>query len=142
MIGTWRWNAAFGGFGAALVLLFSLGSNPLLTSITRSFYAFVAFALLAFGVRFVLGLVLAPQPQPLSPESAESEEETGTNLDLVTPDEEEVLSQMLKENWSDNQNHNEADTSFKPLSPTKLVSIDDPDPKEVAQAIRRLTEER
>lgn len=140
MIGTWRWNAAFGGFGAALVFLFSLGNNPLLTTVTRSLYAFVAFVLLAYVVRFALGFAFLPKPQSQPPETAESEDEPGANLDLVTPDEEEMLTQMLKENWSEDKNI--ADADFKPLNPKKLVSIDNPDPEEVVQAVRRLTEER
>jgi len=138
MIGTWRWNAAFGGCGAALTLIFSLGNNPLLTTLARSFYAFVVFALIAYAARFIFGLVHMPQPR--TAESSQPEDERGAKLDLVTPDEEAELGQLLKENWSEGKDA--GDPGFQPLTPTKLVSLDNPDPEEVAQAIRRLTVER
>ncbi len=138
MIGTWRWNAAFGGFGAALTLIFSLGNNPLLTTLSRTFYAFVVFILIAYAVRFILGLIHLPQPEV--PDEAQPDEERGQNLDLVTPDEEAELSQMLKDSWTGGKDVQEA--GFQPLTPTRLVSLDHPDPEEVAQAVRRLTSER
>lgn len=138
MIGTWRWNAAFGGFGAALTFLFSLGNNPLLTTITRSLYAFAAFALLAFAVRYVLGVMLLPASRS-DPESLLEEEERGAVLDLVTPDEGESLSEMMKENWSGGNPGPIA--GFQPLKPERLVKLDDPEPEQVVQAIRRLTDE-
>lgn len=139
MIGTWRWNAVFGGFGAALTLIFSLGNNPLLTTASRTFYAFVVFALIAYAVRFVLGLIHLPQ-QPEVSEEEQPEEERGQNLDLVTPDEEAELSRMLKDNWTGGKDAPES--GFQPLAPTRLVSLDDPDPEQVAQAVRRLTNEQ
>jgi hypothetical protein len=137
MIGSWRWNAGFGGFGAALTLLFSLGNNPIVTLLLRSFYAFVAFALLAFVVRFVLGLLLLPSANSQADELPE--EEPGAVLDLVTPDEDGDLNRLMKEQWADGK---EGPLSgFQPLQPKRLVSLDDPDPEQVVQAIRRLTDE-
>lgn len=137
-MGTWRWNAAFGGFGAALTLIFSLGNNPLLTTLSRAFYGFVVFALIAYAIRFILGLVHVPQPA--APDEALPDEERGQNLDLVTPDEEAELSRMLKDSWTGGKDVQEA--GFQPLAPTRLATLDSPDPEEVAQAVRRLTSER
>jgi hypothetical protein len=136
MIGSWRWNAAFGGLGAALTFLFSLGNNPLITTFIRCFYAFIAFALIAFAVRFVLALLL-----PTSRPDNETllEEDRGAVLDLVTPGEEQSLSEMMKENWSDGKDS--PVIGFQPLQPKRLVSLDNPNPEEVVQAIRRLTDE-
>jgi hypothetical protein len=131
MIGSWRWNAGFGGFGAALTLLFSLVNNPIVTSLLRSFYAFVAFALLAF----VLGLLL---PSAHS-HADELPEERGAVLDLVTPDEDGDLNRLMKEQWADGKES--PISGFQPLQPKRLVSLDDPDPEQVVQAIRRLTDE-
>jgi hypothetical protein len=59
-------------------------------------------------------------------------------LDLITPDEEETLSEMLKENWSDGGTGRESE--FQPLQPKRLVKLDPHDPEEVVQAIRHLTD--
>jgi hypothetical protein len=137
MIGSWRWNAGFGGFGAALTILFSLANNPFGITLLRSMLAFAVFALLAFVVRFVLGLLLLPPVQPLGGQLPA--EERGSVLDLMTPDEDEMLSEMMKEQWSGGKET--AVAGFQPLQPKRLVSLDDPDPEQVVQAIRRLTDE-
>ncbi|WP_123040065.1 hypothetical protein [Cohnella candidum] len=136
MIGSWRWNAAFGGFGAALTFLISLGNNPLLTTLIRSVYAFIAFAILTFALRFVLAQLL-PSSRP--DRDTQLEEDRGNVLDLVTPGEEESLGEMLKEQWSDGKDS--PVSGFQPLQPKRLVSLDNPNPEEVVQAIRRLTDE-
>ncbi|TJY43167.1 hypothetical protein E5161_04515 [Cohnella pontilimi] len=137
MIGSWRWNAAFGGFGAALTFLFSLANNPFGTTILRTLLGFAAFGLMAFAVRFVLGWLLIPPAQPFQAELPE--EERGSVLDLRTPDDDRLLSEMLKEQWSDGKEAGVA--GFQPLQPKRLVSLDDPDPEQVVQAIRRLNDE-
>jgi hypothetical protein len=137
MIGSWRWNAASGGFGALLTLLFSLGNNPLLTTLIRGLIAFVVFALMALAVRFFLGVLLLPASRPDPDELAE--EDRGNVLDLVTPEDGDSLSEMMKENWSDGKDS--PVSGFQPLEPIKLVKLDEPDPEEVVKAIRRLTDE-
>ncbi|MBW5444550.1 hypothetical protein GE107_00530 [Cohnella sp. CFH 77786] len=137
MIGSWRWNAVFGGFGALLTFVFSLGNNPITITFIRCVYAFLAFALIAFAVRFLLASALPPS-RPDS-ESVPMEDR-GSVLDLVTPGEEEALSEMMKENWTGGKEN--PVLGFQPLQPKRLVSLDNPDPEEVVQAIRRLTDER
>ncbi|MFC5702109.1 hypothetical protein ACFPVX_12480 [Cohnella faecalis] len=137
MVGSWRWNGFFGGFGAALVFLFSLSRNPIGTTLLRSFYAFVAFFLIALAIRFVLGVLLHPSSGQ-TPEG-KLEEERGAVLDMVTPDDDESLTEMLKEQWTDGSSGSAS--GFKPLAPKRLVSIDDADPEQVVQAIRRLNDE-
>lgn len=138
MIGSWRWNAIAGGIGVALTLLFSLGSNPFLTTLTRCFYALILFGLLAYVVRFILGMLMLP---PAAADTvAQPEEGVGAALDLVTPDEGDELGQLLKENWSEGKQNDVS--GFQPLAPKRLVSLDDTDPEKVAQAIRRMSDER
>lgn len=139
MIGTWRINVGFGGFGALLTFLFSLSNNPIGTTLTRSLYAFLVFALLAFVVRIVLGQLLNPAAKVPVPESISEDGERGSRLDLTTPDEGESLSELMKEQWADGKE--EAIKGFQPLQPKRLVSLDNPNPEEVVQAIRRLTDE-
>jgi hypothetical protein len=138
MIGSWRLNVGFGAFGALLTFLFSLSNNPIGTTLLRSVYAFLVFAALAFAVRFVLGQLMAPAARTHE-ESIIHEEERGAVLDLTTPDEGDSLSEMMKEQWADGKA--EPVKGFQPLQPKRLVSLDNPDPEEVVQAIRRLTDE-
>jgi Na+/H+-dicarboxylate symporter len=134
MIGSWRWNAGFGGFGAALTWIFSLTNNPIGTTFLRSLIAFLVFALLAFAVRFILGMLMLPSPQSHADERLP--EERGSVLDLVTPDEGDALTEMMKEKWTESPA-----AAFQPLLPKRLVSLDQADPEKVVQAIRRLTDE-
>ncbi|WP_276352479.1 hypothetical protein [Cohnella caldifontis] len=138
MIGSWRWNAVFGGAGGLLTFLVSLSRNTMFTSFVRGLAAFAAFALIAFAIRFLLAQAQLPSSRPES--ELTEDEERGKVLDLVTPDEGEALSEMLKENWSDGRES--PDAGFQPLQPKKLVHLDGPDPEDVVQAIRRLADER
>jgi hypothetical protein len=138
MIGSWRLNVGFGAFGALLTFLFSLSNNPIGTTCIRSFYAFLVFAAIAFAVRIVLGQLLHPAKKPQAPELP-ADNERGTVLDVTTPDEGDSLSEMMKEQWADGKG--EPIKGFQPLQPTRLVSLDNPNPEEVVQALRRLTDE-
>lgn len=137
MIGTWRLNVGFGAFGAILTLLFSLSNNPLGTTLQRSLYAFLVFAVIGFVVRLVLGQLLNPEAVLEGINS--SEEDRGAVLDLTTPDEGNSLSELMKEQWADGKD--ETVKGFQPLQPKRLVSLDNPNPEQVVQAIRRLTDE-
>lgn len=145
MIGSWRIKVGFGGFGAFLTLLFSLSSNPLETTLVRCVYAFVAFTAVAFAIAFVLGQLLQParaaaQAIPALEDAPDAER--GANLDLTIPDEGEQLTELMKERWADGKGGAPAETpSFQPLVPKRVVSLDNPNPEEVVQAIRRLTDE-
>ncbi|MFB9273586.1 hypothetical protein [Cohnella cellulosilytica] len=142
MNGSWRFTIGFGVFGALLTCVISLSNNPLGTTLLRSFYAFLAFVALAFAASFVLGQLLSPGK--LAASGGELSPDRGSVLDLTTPDEGEALSEMLKEQWSDGNPETTKDEQFKdfqPLQPKRVVSLDNPNPEEVAQAIRRLTDE-
>jgi hypothetical protein len=138
MIGSWRLNVAFGGFGGILTFLISLSNNPLSTTLMRSLYAFLVFTAIAFVVRFVLSQLLSPVRRTETIESS-LDNERGATLDLMTPDDGESLSEMMKEQWADGKG--EPIKGFQPLQPKRLVSLDNPNPEEVVQAIRRLTDE-
>jgi hypothetical protein len=137
MIGSWRLNVGFGGFGALLTFIFSLSNNPFGTIFLRSIYAFLVFAALAFLIRIVLGQLMNPAIKPGA--TSTSEEERGAVLDLMTPDEGDSLSELMKEQWADSKG--EAANGFQPLQTKRLVSLDNADPEEVVKAIRRLTDE-
>ncbi|MBB6675535.1 hypothetical protein [Cohnella nanjingensis] len=138
MIGSWRWTAGFACFGAILTFLFSLGHNPLGTTAMRALYAFVAFGLLSMLARFALTQLLRPAHLPGPPQPI-ADEARGAVLDMTTPGDDESLSDLMKQQWTGAGG--EPVAGFQPLTPPKLVSLDHPEPEEVVQAIRRLTDE-
>lgn len=133
----WRWNIGFAGFGAVLIFLLSLSSNPLMTSLLRGLYASIAFGLLGLFVRLVLRQLLAPA-RTIGGDKERTEEERGIMLDMTTP-EDESLSRLMREQWTGKEE--ETSAGFEPLRPPKLVTIDDPDMQQVAQAVRRLNDD-
>lgn len=141
MIGSWRIVAGFGAFGAILTLLFSYSDNPAGTTLIRCVYAFLAFTAIAFVLSLVLGVLLKPagiETPPITGQQEGLAEERGAMLDLVTPDEGGELTELMKERWVDGKGEPPA---FQPLAPKRVVSLDNPNPEEVVQAIRRLTDE-
>lgn len=143
MIGSWRINVGFGAFGAVLTWLFSFSSNPLGTTLVRGVYAFITFAVIAFVISLLLGQLLQPSSKSepaMTDLQDQTSEERGGNLDMITPDEGDELTEMMKERWADGKGEAQA-SAFQPLAPKRLVSLDNPNPEEVVQAIRRLTDE-
>lgn len=154
MLGTWRWNAGFGIAGVALTVIFSLGNNPMSVILTRSIYAFIAFFIMAYAARLVLGIIL--KPPGIAPQVSEIEgaDTRGSEMDLQTPDESAELNQLLKEQLAQSSAPVSQSTpspagaegsgganGFKPLSPPQLVSTAGKQPDELAKAVRHLTGE-
>lgn len=145
MLGTWRWNVAFGILGLVLTTLFSIGNNPLTVVMLRMFYAFASFFILAYVARAVLGFILRPPSIQLSPADPNGDTELGSQLDLTTPDEGNDLNDLLKaqlQGGSKGESPSaEAGADFRPLSPPQFVSSASKQPEELAKAIRHLTGE-
>jgi len=145
MFGTWRWNVVFGVFGTVLTVAFSIGNNPISVMLLRSMYAFIAFFVLAYGVRAILAYIL--QPPALIGAEIEDEEGKGSQLDLKTPDESEDINQLLKSQIQDGAGKAPIDTrkndasDFRPLSPPQLLNTKNTQPEELVKAIRHLTGE-
>ncbi|MBW7473274.1 hypothetical protein K0T92_00790 [Paenibacillus oenotherae] len=140
MIGTWRWNVAFGICGSVLTLLFSLGSNGLAVTSMRCLYAFIAFFVLMYLFRAVIALILQPGAVPLAEESQSQDEARGIQVDMSTPDESDELNDLLKQQMDGNvQLEPGAQSNFQPLTPPKLVSTPNKEPEELAKAVRHLT---
>jgi hypothetical protein len=141
---TWRWVVGFAGFGAALTFFISLSNNPLATTALRTLYAFLAFGLIGSVVHVALSQLLRPAGR-MAPADAGPSDERGAVVDLSTPEDDGVLADMLKEQWAESGKPAGADSGgaseFKPLKPQRLVSIDNPKPEEVVQAVRRMTDE-
>jgi hypothetical protein len=136
MARSWRWIVGFGGFGAVLTFLFSIGSNTPVTTIIRSFYAFLAFAVLALVIGLVLGTLMKPSAVP---QVGQPEEERGSVLDLATPEDDSELSDLMKSQWSSEPAHQAM--NFQPLQPSRLVSVDNVDTEDMVQAVRSMKDE-
>ena len=145
MLGTWRWNVVFGIFGTVLTVAFSIGNNPISVMLLRSMYAFIAFFVLAYGVRAILAYIL--QPPALIDAEIEDEEGKGSQLDLQTPDESEDINQLLKSQIQEGASKPPIETQkndvsgFRPLSPPQLLNTKNTQPEELVKAIRHLTGE-
>lgn len=150
MFGNWRWNLGFGIFGFLLITLFALSNNPLITSLIRGTYAFITFFLIAFPIRFVFGSFIIPKQDAETAGDEVAQKLTGTNVNLVTPDEDEDLNDVLKAQISQTkekvlQNNEKSEQvpseQFQPLKPTQLVSTDKMQSEELTKVIRHLTGE-
>ncbi|CAM3939169.1 hypothetical protein L1N85_01120 [Paenibacillus alkaliterrae] len=145
MLGTWRWNVVFGLIGTVLTVAFSIGNNPISVMLLRSVYAFIAFFVLAYGVRVVLAFIL--QPPSLVGEHSEQDVGKGNQFDMQTPDETYDLNQLLKSQLQDGAIPPSVETpsneaaDFRPLNPPQLLSAKNTQPEELVKAIRHLTGE-
>jgi len=135
MSGKWRWTVGFGVFGAVLAFLFQVSRNTIGTTLIRSVYAFLAFAVLATVVRIALSVLLRPAAPP---SMMLPKEDSGRAIDLTTPDDGE-LTDMLKEQWTEGKER--PVSGFQPLNPQRLVSLEQPNAEDVVKAVRRMTDE-
>ncbi|MEI0739958.1 hypothetical protein VQ056_30650 [Paenibacillus sp. JTLBN-2024] len=97
MKGNLRFNLVFGVIGLVLTLLFSLMNNNLfMTSLIRAVVSFAAWFALAFVLRWAWTMVSAPQAESEFNDWKAEDAQTGTRLDLTTPDESDELNELLK----------------------------------------------
>ena len=152
MIGSWRWNVAFGLAGAILTTIFSISSNLIDVVLLRSLYAFISFFVVAYAVRAIFSQII--KPPALTPALHAGEEEKGAQLDLVTPPQTDDLNDLLKSQLTDadiqqtddqksikKEQEQQKQAEFKPLNPPQFVSSKNTEPEELAKAIRHLTGE-
>jgi hypothetical protein len=138
MTGTWRWNLIFGSLTLVFTFLISLSNNVLNTALIRSLYGFVVVFVITYVIRWMLGTLAginmySEQDTISAPDS----EPTGTSIDLLTPDDLGSLNDLLK-----NQLMNtDAESSFSPLEPPKLVSKEKIDSESLANSLRQLSED-
>ncbi len=138
MIGKMRFNVLFGLIGFVFTFLVSIGNNLLMTSLLRGLFGFILWFMLAFLIRWVLGVIFtqAPKPEEGSSTIPNNNEGLGNSFDVMTPDEDEELKDLLKPKPGQGSGD---ELGFKPLQPPKLVST--LNPEELAQAVRHLKEE-
>ncbi|MFH5183194.1 hypothetical protein ACHHV8_11495 [Paenibacillus sp. TAB 01] len=141
MMGTIRWNLIIGLLSFVITFIGSISHNIWTTTLLRSFYSFIILFLLVYLFRWILGTMAGFNKLAVTDAQQDSAEENkGTALDVSTPDEEAVLHQMLKDSLDPNAAA--ARPGFSPLNPPKLSTRGNAaDPGELAQAVRRMTEE-
>ncbi|MDF2657326.1 MAG: hypothetical protein K0Q94_117 [Paenibacillus sp.] len=140
MIGSYRWNLVLGTLGFALTFILSIEYNFIWRTLMSSVYSFLIIFVAAFALRWILGTLIGLKPQPVSDsgqpmESQLPDEPVGQTVDTATPDDQDQLNEMLKEqlNRSDSE-------PFVPLQPKKLATVQETEAQELAQAVRHLTE--
>lgn len=139
MTGSIRWNVYGGGIAFLFTFLASVSRNVFATTLLRCLYSFLLVFALIFLFRFVLHLILNGLGPALPPmEEDPASPHTGMNVDLLTPDDDD-LHQRLKANT--NESTDDDEPVFAPLRPPKLASKPVLDPEELANALRRMSEE-
>jgi hypothetical protein len=128
MIGSIRWNLAFGIFGFFLSFILSIINNIFTTAFMNGLYSGIILFLVAFIVRWFLGTVFQTTP---------AETHIGNKFDLITPDESDEIHQLLRKESDTEIEQSE----FEPLNPPKLVSKRNVDPEEMAKALRHMSED-
>ncbi|WP_127580658.1 hypothetical protein [Paenibacillus koleovorans] len=139
MIGTVRWNLALGVLGFGLTFLLSVGDNYFTTTLLHSSYGFIIMFGVGFAVRWVLG-TLAGLKELQHEEGNEAVEEAGKGNSVysVTPNDEAELNELLKNGM--NGASAPSPDEFTLLKPKRLTTAPG-EPEEMAQALRRFTEE-
>ncbi|WP_028550448.1 hypothetical protein [Paenibacillus sp. UNC451MF] len=141
MIGTIRWNVMLGLISLVITFLSSISTNVWMTSLLRSVYSFFIVFFLVFLFRWILGTIAGLNQLQTEPKNTALEDESkGTAFDVQTPDDEASIHQMLKDSLDPKAPA--MDSGFAPLNPPKLSSkTNSMEPGEMAQAVRRMTEE-
>jgi hypothetical protein len=140
MYGSIQWNfiiAAMAGFVSFLV---SIASNVFTTAIIQTFYVFGIMFLVVFVFRFLIGLLLTmniPTDTNLDfvdPALLDAMDK-GQNISLSTPDADEYLQDILKQNYTINSNDSQP-SDFQPLNPTRLSTAPETQADNLVEAVR------
>lgn len=140
MLGSIRWNLVLAGSGMLLTFWSSLGNNGFAVSSLRSMYAFIAFFVLGYLIRFILRAIVGTTPAdgPGLP----ADPGVGGQVDLSTPEAGEDLNELLKAQL-EGKGHPPAEAAgFEPFQPKKIVSAQNMDPEALANAIRHLSDNK
>lgn len=141
MIGSVRWNFTAGFIGFVGTFMAAWQSNILSTVLLRSLYSGVTLFFIAFLFRWVLGAFIRTGTSEASGNDRESElEYKGRQIDLITPGEEHDSLNERNSEESESEQNAEAQ-AFTPLQPPRLVTKPDIEPQELANALRRMSEE-
>lgn len=134
MIGTVRWNLIVGLGGFLLTFFMSMSENFIWRALLHGVYSFLILFAVVYALRWVLGTLAGLKNVAAPNESADAL--AGQAVNETTPDDQEMLNQMLKDQLSAG-----SDDPFIPLQPKKLVSVSDTAPEKLAGALRQMKEE-
>lgn len=135
MIGSIRWNLTAGLIGFAGTLLAAWQHNIISTALLRSLYSGTALFFIAFLFRWAFGVLIHRGISGPSDSAPENEQQyKGTQIDLATPESGDSPGQGATEQEAEEQ-------TFAPLRPTRLATKSDIEPQELANALRRMSEE-
>lgn len=153
MIGTIVWNIVIGSVSGLMTFLFAMMNHNLLsTALLRGLIALLVMFLLTFVFRFLIALILTDTGMI---GNAEKEGQEGSTIDLATPEDDIELPSLQEDKQSDAKQEDDAEVSssqrateqepFQPFAPPRIVKSDGGDeqqqPEQLAQAVRRLTEQ-
>ncbi|MEX2415238.1 MAG: hypothetical protein WD424_03765 [Paenibacillaceae bacterium] len=118
--------------------LISLTNNVLTTALIRSLYGFVIVFAITYVIRWMLGTLAGINTYSEQENNNSTEgESTGTSIDLLTPEDLGSLNDLLKSQLMST----DAERSFSPLQPPKLVSKEKLDSESLANSLRQLSED-
>jgi hypothetical protein len=142
MTGNVRWNLYGGAAAFVLTFLASITRNVLVTTLLRSFYSFLLVFAILFLFRFILHLILNGNSAAADMAAGGEEpdvSDTGRNVDLATPND-DSLHDLLRANLNAEEAPDDG-AVFTQLKPPKLISQSELKPEELANALRRMSEE-
>lgn len=141
MAGNIRWNIAIGLCGMSMTFMFTFSNNVFSTTILRSLYSFIILFAMTYVFRWMMGAIAEnkglPDGKADEGHSREEEPHKGNHVDISTPNEENSLQALLKQNLQSS----DEDAQFTALHPVKLVTKDKLNPEELTQALRHLSED-
>ncbi len=137
MYGTIGWNFIISAVSAVLAFFVSLSSNLFLTALIQSLYVFGIMFLVAFIFRFLVGLLIAinlPVDTNLEFTSTNQILDAGGNVNIQTPNNDDFLQDILRQNYMNNGEEQQQD--FSPLNPTRLSSAPETQADPLVEAVR------
>lgn len=140
MIGNVRWNIILGMIAFVLTFIMSYGNNLIVRTLLHSVYSFMILFAAGFALRWILGTVVGLKQADSFTRTEDASEGLGAAVNEVTPDDQEQLNELLKTQLQQGDS-DQSNEPFVPLLPKKLTSVTNSEPEEMAQALRRMTEE-
>jgi hypothetical protein len=152
MIGSYVWNLIIGGLSGLMAFALAyVNANTFVTSLVRGLISFAVMFLLTYLFRWLLALII--QDTMKEGDSAGGVP-TGTNIDLKTPEDDVLLTDLLgtpppqEINKSAQEPAQEGKRqTFEPFAPPRIKRVEQSgelaasDPALAAKAVRRLTED-
>lgn len=138
MYGSIAWNFVIAAFSSMLTFMISFFDNLFMTALIQGLYSFAVMFLVAFVFRFIIGLLLSlniPANTELDFSEPPVDLVTGQNVSLQTPDADQYLQDIIKQNYANATDSGAAD-QFQPLNPTQLSTAPETQADNLVEAVR------